>query len=115
MVHWPPCWYNIPTRIYARDLERLVFLGRIRHLGLSNFPIEFVKSFRTALAKHDVEIVPYAKKHSITIQAWSTLVKGTPTGKYGSESLPKFTDVRAGEAVFFIQRTSTAYGDWYGY
>ncbi|MEM0153980.1 MAG: aldo/keto reductase [Ignisphaera sp.] len=116
LVHWPPCWHNIPTRIYARALEKLVFLGRVRYLGLSNFPIELVESFRSALAKHDVEIfqirynlverwadeeiVPYAEKHSITIQAWSPLAKGALTGKYNPENLPKFTDVRAREAVF---------------
>ncbi|MCS7110922.1 MAG: aldo/keto reductase [Ignisphaera sp.] len=116
LAHWPPCWHNVPTRVYARALERLVDLGRVRYLGLSNFPIELVESFRSSLSKHDVEIfqvrynlaerwadeevVPYAERHGITIQAWSPLAKGALTGKYTLESLPKFTDVRAREAVF---------------
>jgi len=116
LAHWPPCWHNYPTKVYARALERLVNIGLVRYLGLSNFPVELVESFRSSLARADVEIfqyrynlverwaeeeiIPYAEKHSITLQAWSPIAKGALTGKYTPENLPKFTDVRAREAVF---------------
>jgi aryl-alcohol dehydrogenase-like predicted oxidoreductase len=116
LAHWPPCWHNYPTKVYARALERLVNIGLVRYLGLSNFPVELVESFRNSLARADVEIfqyrynlverwaeeeiIPYAEKHSITLQAWSPIAKGALTGKYTPENLPKFTDVRAREAVF---------------
>jgi aryl-alcohol dehydrogenase-like predicted oxidoreductase len=116
LAHWPPAWHNYPTKIYARALEKLVNIGFVRYLGLSNFPVELVESFRNSLAKTDIEIfqyrynlverwaeeeiIPYAEKHNITLQAWSPIAKGALTGKYTPENLPKFTDVRAREAVF---------------
>ncbi|MEM1676848.1 MAG: aldo/keto reductase, partial [Nitrososphaerota archaeon] len=27
LVHWPPCWHNVPTYVYARALEKLVKIG----------------------------------------------------------------------------------------
>ncbi|MEM0066833.1 MAG: aldo/keto reductase [Ignisphaera sp.] len=119
LVHWPPVWHNYPTRMYVKYLEKLVHMGKVRYLGLSNYPIELVESFRSNLSKVDVEIfqyrynlverwaeeeiIPYAEKHSITLQAWSPIAKGALTGKYTPENLPKFTDVRAREAVFHPQ------------
>lgn len=116
LVHWPPCWHHIPTYVYARTLEKLVFLGKVRYLGLSDFPVELIESFRSNLAKNDVEILqmrynlverwveeeilPYAEKYNMTLQAWSPLAKGALTGKYTPENLSIFSDVRSREAVF---------------
>lgn len=117
LAHWPPVWHNVPTYVYARALERLVVMGKVRYLGLSNFPIELVESFRASLAKYDVEIfqvrynlverwaeeeiIPYAESNNITVQAWSPIAKGALTGKYTPDKLPEFKDVRAREAVFY--------------
>jgi aryl-alcohol dehydrogenase-like predicted oxidoreductase len=119
LVHWPPAWHNYPTKVYARSLEKLVNIGLARYLGLSNFPVELVESFRSNLSRADVEvfqyrynlverwaeeeIIPYAEKHNITLQAWSPIAKGALTGKYTPENLPKFTDVRAREPIFHIE------------
>jgi len=116
LAHWPPAWHNYPTYVYAKALEKLVTLGKVRYLGLSNFPIELVNSFRNSLSKIDIEIfqirynlverwaeeelIPYAEKNCITIQAWSPIAKGALSGKYTPENLPKFTDVRANEPLF---------------
>lgn len=125
LVHWPPCWLNVPTKVYARALEKLVDFGKIRYLGLSNFPIELVESFRQNLSKYDVEImqvrynlverwaeeevIPYAEKNHISIQAWSPIAKGALTGKYTPELLPKFDDVREREAVFHPKNFEKVY------
>jgi len=116
LVHWPPAWHNYPTRVYARALERLVNVGLVRYLGLSNFPVELVESFRSNLSRADVEvfqyrynlierwaeeeIVPYAERCNITLQAWSPIAKGALSGKYTPDNLPKFSDVRSGDPVF---------------
>jgi aryl-alcohol dehydrogenase-like predicted oxidoreductase len=126
LVHWPPGWHNYPTRVYARELEKLVNAGLVRYLGLSNYPVELVESFRSSLARSDieifqyrynlaerwadVEIVPYAEKHSITMQAWSPIAKGALTGKYTPENLPKFADVRSREAVFHPDNFKDVWG-----
>lgn len=116
LVHWPPVWHNYPTKVYAKYLEKLVFMGKVRYLGLSNFPVELVESFRSSLSRVDVEIfqyrynlverwaeveiIPYAEKNRITFQAWSPIAKGALTGKYTLDNLPKFNDVRAREPIF---------------
>jgi len=116
LPHWPPIWHNFPTYKYARALEKLVKMGLVRYLGVSNFPVELLESFRCSLASTDVEaiqirynlieraaeeeLIPYAEKNGITVQAWSPIAKGALTGKYTLDNLPKFQDVRAAEPVF---------------
>jgi len=115
-VHWPPAWHNFPTCEYMRALEKLVNLGKIRYIGVSNFPVELLESARNCLSKTDVvsnqirynvierdaekELIPYAEKNDITILAWSPLAKGAVTGKYTPENLPKFEDVRQADPIF---------------
>ncbi len=116
LAHWPPCWHNFPTYVYARALEKLVKMGLVNYLGLSNYPVELVESFRNSLASTDVEVfqirynlversaeeelIPYAEACNITVQAWSPIAKGALTGKYTPENIPKFEDVRVSEPVF---------------
>lgn len=115
-VHWPPCWHNHPTCEYMRALERLVKLGKIRYIGLSNYPVELVEAARSCLSTTDIvslqfrynlierqaekELIPYAEKNGMTILPWSPLAKGALTGKYTPENLPEFQDVRSGDPIF---------------
>jgi aryl-alcohol dehydrogenase-like predicted oxidoreductase len=115
-VHWPPCWHNHPTCEYMRALERLVELGKIGYIGLSDFPVELVEAARSCLAKTDIEvlqvryniverqaekeIIPYAEANSMTVLAWSPLAKGAVLGKYTLEDLQKISDIRRNDALF---------------
>jgi len=116
LAHWPPCWHNYPTYEYARAMEKLIRMGLVSYLGLSDFPVELVESFRSSLASTDIEVlqirynllerwaeeelIPYAEACKITVQAWSPIAKGALTGKYTPENLPRFEDVRAGDPIF---------------
>ncbi|WFO75674.1 aldo/keto reductase [Desulfurococcaceae archaeon MEX13E-LK6-19] len=115
-IHWPPCWHHFPTCEYMRALERLVILGKIRYIGLSDYPVELVEAARNCLSTIDIvslqfrynlverqaekELIPYAEKNGMTILPWSPLAKGALTGKYTPENLPEFQDVRSGDPVF---------------
>ncbi len=115
-VHWPPCWHNHPTCDYMRALERLVMLGKIDYIGLSDFPVELVEAARYCLARIDVEVlqirynlverqaekelIPYAEENGMSILAWSPLAKGAILGKYSLEDIEKFTDVRSNDPLF---------------
>ncbi len=115
-VHWPPAWHNIPTCEYMRALEKLVDLGMIKAIGVSNFPPELLDSARACLAREDVvsnqvrynlverdaekEIIPYAEAEGLSIIAWSPLAKGVLTGKYTPGNLPEFNDVRQADPLF---------------
>jgi aryl-alcohol dehydrogenase-like predicted oxidoreductase len=115
-VHWPPCWHNIPTCEYMRALEKLVDMGLIKYIGVSNFAPELLESARACLAKEDIvsnqvrynlierdaekEIIPYAEQEGLSIIAWSPLAQGILTGKYTLDNLPQFKDVRADNPLF---------------
>ncbi len=115
-VHWPPAWHNIPTCEYMRALEKLVDLGMIKAIGVSNFPPELLDSARACLAREDIvsnqvrynlverdaekEIIPYAEAEGLSIIAWSPLAKGVLTGKYTPGNLPAFNDVRQTDPLF---------------
>ncbi len=115
-VHWPPCWTNTPTCEYMRALERLVKMGYIEAIGLSDFPVELVESARACLASEDVHVlqvrfnlveleaekehIPYAEAEGMSLLAWSPLAKGAILGKYSLEDLEKINDVRAGDPLF---------------
>ena len=116
LIHWPPCWHNFPTCAYMRVLERLVNLGKIEYLGLSDYPVELAEAARACLSRIDIEAlqvrfnlverwaevdhIPYAEENNMTVMAWSPLAKGALTGKYTLEDLGKFQDLRVNEPVF---------------
>lgn len=124
-VHWPPVWNNIPTCEYMRALEKLVFLGLIDYIGVSNFPPALLDEANTCLSREEIvseqvrynliereaekEIIPYTLSYGMSLIAWSPLSKGALTGKYTPENLPKFTDVRSTEPVFIPQNFREIY------
>ncbi|MEL9909014.1 MAG: aldo/keto reductase [Desulfurococcus sp.] len=115
-LHWPPCWHNYPTASYARALERLIIQGKIRYIGVSNYPVALIEELRSALSITDIvsmqyrfnlaerwaeeELIPYAEANDLTFIPWSPLAKGALTGKYTLENIGLFKDLRANEAVF---------------
>ncbi len=115
-VHWPPCWHNFPTCRYMRALERLVELGKVSYLGLSDYPVELVDAARSCLARHDVEVLqvrynlverwaeeehlPYAEEAGMSLLAWSPLAKGAVLGKYSLEEAQRLEDVRSRDPLF---------------
>lgn len=116
-IHWPPCWHNFPTCGYMRALERLIELGKIDYLGLSDYPVELAEAARYCLARHDIEAIqvryniveraaeeahlPYAEENSFTLLAWSPLAKGAILGKYTLEDVQKIEDLRSGDPLFY--------------
>jgi aryl-alcohol dehydrogenase-like predicted oxidoreductase len=99
-----------------RALEKLADLGKIRFLGVSNYPIALIEEARSCLSKIDItfiqyrynlierqaeiELIPYAEKNNMIFLPWSPLAKGALTGKYILENLPEFKDVRNRDPIF---------------
>lgn len=124
-VHWPPIWNNFPTYEYIRALEQLVGMGKIRYIGLSDFPVELIDSARWYLSTTDIasiqvrynlierdaekELIPYALSEDMVIIPWSPLAKGALTGKYTPENLPQFTDVRGNDPLFTLDNFREVY------
>ncbi|MEM4717542.1 MAG: aldo/keto reductase [Desulfurococcaceae archaeon] len=115
-LHWPPCWHNIPTALYARSLERLISLGKVNYVGVSNYPVALIEELRSYFSFTDIvsmqyrfnllerwaeiELIPYAEANDLTFIPWSPLAKGLLTGKYTMESRPDFKDLRSGDPLF---------------
>lgn len=90
LIHWPNP--QIPLRETMKALEKLVSLGLVRYIGVSNFTVELVEEARSYLSKEDVvanqvkynlldrrieaDILPYCKRERITIMAYTPLAKG---------------------------------------
>jgi aryl-alcohol dehydrogenase-like predicted oxidoreductase len=95
-IHWPNFFVNINQTIKA--LELLVKQGKIRYIGVSNFPVSMLKKAEAALSTEKIvsnqiryniiqniaekKINPYCKKRNISVIAWSPLAKGVLTDKY---------------------------------
>ncbi len=101
-LHWPNSY--VPLEETLKALEELLSSGKVRYVGVSNFPPELTEPLRQALgnrlvsnqvryslADRSIEkhILPYARRHGITIIAYSPLGQGLLTGKYTRDNLPQ--------------------------
>jgi len=115
-IHWPPCWHNFPTCKYGRALEKLVLLGKVNYIGVSNYPLILIEELRSCFSTIDIvsmqyrfnivereaeeELIPYAEANDFTFLPWSPLARGALTGKYSLENLSSIKDFRARDPIF---------------
>lgn len=115
-IHWPPCWHNFPTCKYGRALEKLVHLGKVNYIGVSNYPLVLVEELRSCFSTIDIvsmqyrfnivereaeeELIPYAEANDLTFLPWSPLARGALTGKYSLDNISQFRDFRARDPLF---------------
>lgn len=114
-IHWPDPWEQIPFKHTFSSMAELYRQGKIRAVGVSNFAVRDLEEAREILGdvpivsnqvRYNVlqrnieeEVLPYCKKHNISIIAWSPLAQGVVSGKYNSTNAPK-DDVRNGNQLF---------------
>jgi aryl-alcohol dehydrogenase-like predicted oxidoreductase len=91
-VHWPDPL--VPFEETARALEEVYKQGKILSIGVSNYSPQQMDAFREAAPLHvcqpphnlferqmEKDILPYCKKHNITLITYSGLCRGILTGK----------------------------------
>jgi myo-inositol catabolism protein IolS len=114
-VHWPDPWEQIPLKYTMKALEKLYLDGKIRAIAVSNFAVRDLEEARSYLSRTDIvsnqlkynlvqrdieeEVIPYCRKNSIAVIAYSPLAQGALTGKYSINKLPK-GDVRDSNPLF---------------
>ena len=107
-VHWPNMY--VPVRETMKALEKLADEGKIRYIGLSNFPPCLLKEAVYSLKKHDIisnqvkyniierdiekELLPVMRELGIVVIAYSPLAMGLLTGKYDEKTVLPENDVR---------------------
>ena len=110
-VHWPDP--STPFAETAEALAELVWEGKIRHLGVSNFSVPQMAEFaRTCpvetlqppyhLFRRDVEadVLPYAREHDIGVLVYGTLAHGLLTGTMDQNTTFAADDWRSHSPLF---------------
>lgn len=110
-VHWPDPL--VPMEETARAMERLYRDGKIRAIGVSNFSPEQCDAFREVAPLHSVQpplnlfergaeqdIIPYAKRHDMTMLTYGALCRGLLTGNMHEDSTFEGDDLRNSDPKF---------------
>jgi aryl-alcohol dehydrogenase-like predicted oxidoreductase len=110
-VHWPD--RVTPFEETARALSELVEVGKIRHVGVSNFDAAQMAEFaRTRpvetlqppydLFRRDIEreILPYCQEHDIGVLIYGPLAHGLLTGAMDANTTFEADDWRSGAPFF---------------
>jgi len=100
--HWPNLY--VPVEETMTVIEDLVKQGKVKYIGVSNFPVPLVKEAQKALKESfivsnqvrynlvsreiDKEILPYCLSSNISIIAYSPIAQGLLTGKYTHDKKP---------------------------
>jgi len=120
-VHWPNMYTPVKETMSA--LERLVDEGKVRYIGLSNFPPCLIREAVASLKKYEiisnqvvysiiertieVEILPTMRELGIITIAYSPLCMGLLTGKYDEKTVFPKEDIRSWYPLFAIKSNYT--------
>ncbi len=90
LVHWPNP--KVPLSETMRAMEKLVEMGLVRFIGVSNFNVAQIEEARNSLSHEDIvnvqnkynllhrefedNVIPYCQKENITFTAYTPLAKG---------------------------------------
>ncbi len=107
LIHWPDPY--VPVRETISALDKLIDEGKIRYIGLSNFPACLVRE-AIHYARHEIvtnqllynlierdiekEILHKMRELEIPIMAYSPLAMGYLTGKYSKPTIKSDDDPR---------------------
>lgn len=108
LIHWPWCYSPISETMKAMD--QLIIDGKVRYVGLSNFPNALVKEAKNHLQNGEIiideleynliirsiekEILPFLRRHKISVFAYCPLSSGFLTAKYDENTILPENDFR---------------------
>jgi diketogulonate reductase-like aldo/keto reductase len=94
LLHWPSS--EVPICETMRAMEKLVEMGLIRHIGLSNFGVKGIEEARACLKSNDIaavqnrfsplykkdyyDVIPYAQREGMMYMAYTPIEKGVLAG-----------------------------------
>jgi len=95
LIHWPH--HYVPLRETLKAMEKLWSEGKIRYIGVSNFPLPMLRAAREYLSRTDIatnqvhynilyreiekELLPYMLQENIAVQAYDPLALGFLIGR----------------------------------
>lgn len=110
-VHWPDP--NTPIAETADTLSKLMKQGKIRAIGVSNFSVEQMETFRKTAPLHTCQPpfnlferkseesqIAYCLKNQIAVIGYGSLCRGLLTGKITRDTVYKGDDLRKNDPKF---------------
>jgi aryl-alcohol dehydrogenase-like predicted oxidoreductase len=119
-VHWPNPLF--PIGMPMRAMAKLLAIGLVRNVGVSNFSLaQWQKAdralgarvlsnqvqFSLAMLRHGDEIVPWAVENDRIVIAYSPLAQGLLSGRYDKDNLPS-NNVRKSNPLFLPENLDRA-------
>ncbi|WP_025684095.1 aldo/keto reductase [Paenibacillus maysiensis] len=98
-MHWPDTDAKASVEETIRALEKLLQDGKIRYVGVSNFPVALLEEalkirhvdslqppYSILAADAEKELLPYSQKQGIGVIAYSPLASGLLSGNYNADT-----------------------------
>jgi len=114
-VHWPDPL--VPIEETAAAMNQLYERGKIRAIGVSNYSPEQMECFRKVAPLHTAQppynlferciernVLPYCRKHKITMLTYGSLCRGLLTGKMRPDTKFSGDDLRKTDPKFQTRR-----------
>ncbi|MCY9109877.1 aldo/keto reductase [Bacillus atrophaeus] len=110
-VHWPDPL--VPIEETAEAMKELYDAGKIRAIGVSNFSVEQMETFRAVAPIHAIQppynlfereaeedVLPYAREKGLTALLYGSLCRGLLTGKMTEDYTFEGDDLRKQDPKF---------------
>ena len=114
-IHWPDP--DTPIEQTAATMKELYDEGKIRAIGVSNYNVEQMETWRKVAPLHSnqpklnlfnrqalEEVIPYCRENNIAVLAYSPLAQGLLTGKFDEDAAFPEGDTRAKDPDFTGER-----------
>jgi aryl-alcohol dehydrogenase-like predicted oxidoreductase len=134
-VHWPDP--TVPIEETAEAMYSLFKQGKIGAIGVSNFSVEQMETFRQVAPLHvaqspynlfergiEAEILPYCREHNITTLGYGALCRGLLSGRMRADTTfdgddlrrsdPKFQQPRFAQYLAAVERLDQLASNRYG-
>jgi myo-inositol catabolism protein IolS len=109
IVHWPRP--SLALEPFFEEMRRMVEVGKARHIGVSNFNLEQMRTavrfgavslqppFNALWRLVEPDVLPFCREHGVSVTPYSPLAQGLLTGRFSRSSEPR-TGIRTQNCLF---------------
>ena len=109
IVHWPRPSMELGP--FFEEMRRMVEVGKARHIGVSNFDLEQMRTaagfgavslqppYSALWRLIEPDVLPFCREHRVAVTPYSPLAQGLLTGRFSRSSEPR-TGIRTKNRLF---------------